>query len=98
MHDLDLLSNHDIPEDGEEGEDSGHGCFPVDNKERDMVDLESIGEVAYASSAFVSVCYDHNFMASVDELGGQLIDVTFDTSGLRKEEVADHGNAVRHFD
>jgi hypothetical protein len=24
--------------------------------------------------------------------------VTFDTSGLRKEEVADHGNAVRHFD
>ena len=41
---------------------------------------------------------DDDFVSSIDELGGQLVDVAFDSSWLWEEEVADHSDIVRHSD
>ena len=65
MHNFDALSNHDVAEDGEEGEHRGHGRFAVDNEEGHMVDLEAIGQVADTGSTFVCVGDDDDFVASV---------------------------------
>ena len=61
-----------------------------------MVDLEAVGEIADAGAAFVGVGDDDDFVAAVDELGGELVDVAFNAAGLGEEEVADHGDVVRH--
>ena len=95
MNNLNLFSNDDIPEDGEEGEDGWKGRGTIDDEEWDVIDLESIRKIAHAGPSFVCVGDDDDFVASIDELGGQLIDVTLNTSWLREEEVADHGNIVR---
>jgi hypothetical protein len=41
---------------------------------------------------------DDYLMAAIDELGGELVDVAFNAAGLGKEEVADHGDVVRHLE
>lgn len=63
-----------------------------------MVDLEAIGQIPDACSAFIGVCDDYNFMAAIDEFRGELVDVTFNAAGLGEKEVADHGDIVRHLD
>lgn len=97
MNYLDFLTYHDISKDGEEGEDGRESRFAVYDPERNVVDLESIGQVAYTCTACVGVRYDYNFMPAIDELARQLIDVTFYSTWLGKEVVADHGNIVGHF-
>ena len=62
-----------------------------------MVDFEAVCEIADAGAAFVGVGDDDDFVAAVDELGGELVDVGFNAAGLGEEEVADHGDVVRHF-
>jgi len=44
------------------------------------------------------VCNDDYLMAAIDELGGELVDMAFDATWLGKEEVADHGDVVRHLE
>lgn len=61
-----------------------------------MIDLQSIGEIVDTRPALVGVCDDHDFVASVYQLGGQLIDMALDSSWLGEEEVADHRDVVRH--
>jgi hypothetical protein len=61
-----------------------------------MIDFESVGEISYACSALVCVCYNYDFMSSIDEFGRELVDVAFYSSGLGKEEIADHCDIVRH--
>ena len=97
MHNLNLLSKYDIPKDREEGKDSRESSFPVDDKERHMIDLEAVGQISNTRSPFIRVGDDDDFVATVDELGGELVDVAFNTAGLGEEEVADHGDVVRHF-
>lgn len=94
MDDVDLLPYEDVPEDRKKGEDGGKGCRAVDDKEGNVVDLEAIGEVAYAFTVVVGVCYDNDLVAPVNEPLGELIDVALDSSWLRKEEVADHSDVV----
>jgi hypothetical protein len=67
MHNFDGLSNDNVTENGEEREDCWKCGLPVDDKERDMVDFETVGEVSNTSATFVSVCDNYDFMASVDE-------------------------------
>jgi len=98
MHDLDLLSNYDVAKDGEEGEQARKCRGAVDDQKRDMVDLQAICEISDASPSLVGMGYDNNLMPSVDELGGELVDVALDSAELREEEVADHGNIVGHLD
>ena len=63
MNNLNLLSNDDVPEDGEEGEDCRHRGFSVDDQEWDMIDLESICEVVYSCPSLVGMS-DHHYLVT----------------------------------
>jgi hypothetical protein len=65
MNYLNLFSYDDIPKDWKEGEDCWEGCFEIYDKEGNMVDFESIGEIAHTSSAFVGMSYDDYFVAPI---------------------------------
>lgn len=97
MHDVDLFSYYNVSEYGKEGEDGGKSGRAIDDPERHIVNLETIGQVPNTLSVIVGVGYDHNLVASVDEPLGQLVYVTLDSSWLGKEEVADHGDVIRGF-
>lgn len=94
VDDLDALADEDVAEDGEAGEHRGEGGVAVDDEEGHMVDLEAVGEVADALAVVVGVGDDDDFVATVDELGRELVDVRLYASRLREEEVADHGDVV----
>jgi len=96
MHDLDLLPYNDVAKYWKERENCRESRGSIDDKERDMVDFEAIGEVSDASSAFVRMRYNDDLVASIDQLCRELINVTLDSSRLWKEEVADHSNIVWH--
>jgi len=98
MDNLDAFADGDVSEDGKEGEDGWEGRLAVDDEEGDIVDLEAVGQVAYARTASIGVCYDNDLVSTVDEFAGQLVHVALHSSGLRVEVVADHGNIVRHAD
>jgi len=96
MDDLNLLSKDDVTEDGEEGEDSRKGRFSVDDQKRYMVHLQAVCEIPDACSTSIGMRDDNDVVATINELGGKLVDVTLDTTRLWEEEVADHCNVVRH--
>lgn len=98
MDDLNLLSDENVAKDWKAREDRWHSRLAVDDQKRDMVDLEPIGEVVDSGPTMVCMGNDDDFMASIDQLGRELIDMAFDASWLRKEEVANHGDVVRHLD
>lgn len=94
------LSNEDVSQDGEEGENRGERSLPVDDEKGHMVHFQPIGEIAHTFSVVMGVRDDDDLVASVDELAGELVNVRFNASWLWEEEVADHGNVVpptRHF-
>lgn len=95
MHNLYSLSNDDVAEEGEEREDGGESRGAVDDGKGDMEDLDAICQVSDALSIVIGVSDDDNLVSSVDELRCKLVDVTFDSSGLGVEEIADHGDIVR---
>ena len=70
---LDLFADDDVAEDGEEGKDGGKRRFAVDDEERDVVDLETIGQVSDACAAGVCVGYDDDFVAAVYEFLAMLV-------------------------
>ena len=96
MNDFYLLSYNNIAKDWKERKDGWEGRFPVDHKERYMVDFETIGEISDSGSALVRMCDNYYLVATVNELRRQLVNMAFDASWLGKEEVADHSNVVRH--
>jgi hypothetical protein len=67
VHDLNLLPDDNVAENREKGKHGREGRLPVDDEEGDMVDFESIGEVADSGAAFVGMSDDDDFMAAVDE-------------------------------
>lgn len=75
MYNLNLFSQHYIPEYRKEAEHGRECRGTVDDQERDMIDFQAIREVAYACSSLVRVRYDYNFMSTVYKLGGQLVDM-----------------------
>lgn len=97
MDNLNLFPNNDVAEDGEEREDSRHGRLSIDDQERHMVDFQPVGQIVHPSPAIVCMSYDNNLVPSIDQLGGKLVYMAFHSPRLRKEEVADHGDVVRHF-
>ena len=96
VHDLNLFPQNDVPEDGEEGEDGREGAFSIDDQEGNMIDFESVREVSDSGATFVGMRDDDDLVPAVNQFGGELVDVAFDSSGLGEEEVADHGDVVRH--
>lgn len=95
MHNLYPLSNDDIAEEREEGEDGREGRGAVDDSKGDMEDLDTICQVSDALSVVIGVSDDNNLVSSVDELGCELVDVAFDSARLGVEEIAHHGDVVR---
>jgi hypothetical protein len=73
MDNLNLFANNDVPEYGEEREERRHRGLAVDDEERDMVDFETVGEIAYSCSAFVGMGDDDDFVPAVDEFLQTLI-------------------------
>ena len=67
MDDLDFLADDDVAEDGEGGEDGWEGGFAVDGPEGDVVHFDAVGEVTDASTAWVCMRDDNDFVAAVDE-------------------------------
>ena len=96
MHNLNLLANHNVSKDGEKGKYGWKGGFAVYDEEGNVINFEPVGQVPDTSSVLVCVSDDNDFMPTVDELGGQLVDVGLDSARLGKEEVANHGNIIRH--
>lgn len=92
---VDLLSDHDVSKEGEEGEDSRKSGGSVDDGEGDVVDFDAIRKISYPLSVLIGMRYDDDFVTAIDQLRGKLVYVAFDSSWLRKEEVADHGDVVR---
>lgn len=67
MNDLDLFSNYNISENREEGEDGWKGGLAVDDKERNVVDLESIRKISDTCSTFVCMSDDDDFVATINQ-------------------------------
>ena len=96
MNYFNLLPDYDVPKYWKEGKDRWHRRLSVDDEKRYMVDFEAIGKVVDSCTAFVGMSDYNDLVAAVDELRGELVDVAFNSSWLRKEEVTDHGDVVRH--
>lgn len=67
VYNIDVLPDHNIAEYGEEREDGGEGRFAINDEEWDVIDLETISEVANPGPPFVCMCNDNDFVASVYE-------------------------------
>jgi hypothetical protein len=67
VYNVDLLADHNVPEYGEEGEDSREGGFAVNDEEGYVVDFEAVGEIADACAASVCVGYYYDFVTTVNE-------------------------------
>ena len=94
VYDFNLLSDADVAKDGEEGEDIRECRLSVDDKKGDIVHLQAVGEISHACAVVVCVSDDDDFVATVDELAGELVDVRLNASWLREEVVANHSNVV----
>ena len=68
MNDFNLFSDDDVAENWEEGEDGWHSGLAVNDKERNVINLEAIGEVSNSSPAFVGMRDDDYLMTSVNQL------------------------------
>lgn len=68
VNNFNLLSDNNIAEYWEEGENGRHCGLAIDDEERDMVHFKTIGEVSNATTTFVGMRYDDYLVASIDEL------------------------------
>ena len=96
MYNLDLFAYNNIAEDGKERKYCRKSRLAIYYKKWYMVDFEAVCEVPDAGSALICMGNDHHFVTTVDQLCGKLIDMAFDSSWLREEEVADHSDIVWH--
>lgn len=75
MNDLNSLTDADVTQRRKEGEDGGKGSLAVNDKERDVVDFESVIKIANALAIVVAMRDDNDFVAAVDELTRELVDM-----------------------
>lgn len=60
VYDLNLFADEDGSKGGEEGEEVREGVLTRNDLIRDVVDFETVGEVAYACAIRVGVGYDND--------------------------------------
>lgn len=89
-----LFSQNDISKDWKKGKDGWERRCSIHDQKGDVIDFESIRKITDACASIVGVRYDDNFMAPVNQLRRQLVDMTFDSSWLWEEEVTDHGDII----
>ena len=80
VNNLDALAQHNLAENGEEGEDRRHGRLAVDDEEGNVVHLEPVGQVSHARPRAVLVCDDDDLVPAIRQLRCQLVDVRFDAA------------------
>ena len=66
MHNLNLLSNDNIPEDGEEREDGWEGRCSIDDEKWNVVDFEAIRKISHSSPPIVCMSDDDDFVPSIN--------------------------------
>ena len=66
---LNLFPYNNVSKNRKEGKDRRHSCLAINNKEGHIVDFEPIREIPDPSPALVRMCDDHDFVASIYELG-----------------------------
>ena len=69
MDNLDLLSNYNISEHWEEGEDRRKCSCAIHDQEWNMVDFEPVREIAYSGPFIVGMRYDNDFVTPINKLG-----------------------------
>lgn len=67
VNNINILSNNNVPEYGEEREDGREGRLTVDDEEWDVVDLETVREVTNSGASFVCMRNDNHFVTAVYE-------------------------------
>lgn len=67
MNYLYLLPDDDVSEDWKEGEDRWHGGLSIDDHEWNIVNLETICQVANTGAITIGMSDDDNFVATIDE-------------------------------
>ena len=70
MYNFDLFSYYNIPKYRKEGKDRRHSRFSVDDEERNMIDLEAIGEVVNSRASLICMSDNDDFVSPVNELLG----------------------------
>jgi hypothetical protein len=70
MHNLDLFSYYDVSKYWKEGKDCGHSRLSVDDKERNVIDLEAIGEIVNSGTPMICMRDHDDFVPSVNEFPG----------------------------
>lgn len=60
VNDIDIFTNHNVSENGEEAKDCGQRCFIINDQVRNIVDFEAIGKVSNAFSVFVGMRDNYN--------------------------------------
>lgn len=69
MYNLDTFSDDDVAKDWKEGEDGGKSAFSIDDQKRNMVDLETIGQIADSRATFIRMSDHYDFVAAIYEFG-----------------------------
>lgn len=94
VNNLDLLSDEDLTQHRKGREHCREGCRAIYHPVRQVINLNTIGEIANPCTSGVRVlwrsicmCDNYHAVATVHEFSGQLVDVGFYTSRLRVEEV-----------
>ena len=67
MHNFNLLSDDDVPEDREEGKHGGEGGFSVYYEKWDMIHFQTIGEISDPCTSLVCMRDDDDFVTAIDE-------------------------------
>lgn len=69
VHNLDLLTNENLAQQWKRAEDGRESGRAVNHPMREMVDLDTVRQIAYATAAriVVGMCDDDDIMATVDE-------------------------------
>ena len=68
VNDLYLLADYDIAKDREEGKDGREGGLSVDDKERYVVDFETVGEISNSGTTLVCMSDYDDLVSSIDKL------------------------------
>ncbi len=61
------FTNNDVSENGEERKDCGEGSLAVDDKKRNIVDLQSVGKVSHTRPSSIGMSDNDDFVSTVDQ-------------------------------
>lgn len=94
MHHGDPFPHKHTAQQREAVEDGGGCGLVVHDLQREVVDLQSVRQVADTLSFAVGVGGNHHFVSLFNQTLGELVDVTFHSPHVWVEEVGHHADVV----